>query len=92
MKNTNEATTANVLTSQQNFPEITEKEIICGKDIFISYGLKIKRGDGTVDLYEDISLDKDKISELYDMFCENGIDDSHIEDIICDFVNILHSI
>ncbi len=92
MKNTNEETAANTLPSQQYKPEITEKEIVCGKDVFISYGLKIKRYDGTVDVYEDISLTKTKISELYDLFCDYDIDESHIEEVICDFVDSLHSI
>ncbi|MBE6623297.1 MAG: hypothetical protein E7621_03835 [Ruminococcaceae bacterium] len=92
MKNSNEETVANILSSQQYLPEITEKEIVCGKDVFTSYGLKIKRNDGTVDVYEDISLTRTKITELYDLFCNYDIDESHIEEVICDFVDSLHSI
>lgn len=92
MKNKNEETVAKILSSQRYLPEITEKEIVCGNDIFISYGLKIKRNNGTVDLYEDISLTKTKINELYNLFCNYDIDESHIEEVICDFVDSLHSI
>lgn len=85
-------------THGNNFPhcaygvKITEKQIVCGTDIFKSYGLEIKRTDGTTDLYEDIAFTYIKINELYTLITENDVDEAHIFDIVCDFVDTLHSI
>ncbi len=72
--------------------KITEKNIILGDDIFNSYGLKITHSDGTVDEYEDLTFTKEKINELCSIFTQHDVDESHIHDIICDFVDDLHSI
>ena len=70
--------------------KITEKPVICGDDIFTTYGLKFEMKDGTVDIYDDITYTKTKICELYSLLTENNVDESHIYDIICDFVDSLH--
>lgn len=92
MNNGNGETVANILSSRCFLPEITEKETVCGNDIIISYGLKINFYNGRTDLYEDITFERSKITELYNMFCDFDIDESHIEDVVCDFVDSLHSL
>ena len=72
--------------------KIIKTKIAIDNDIFDSYGIVIIHQDGTEDKYDDITFSEDKINKLYDLFAENDIDKMHIEDIISDFINELHSI
>lgn len=90
MKNSNNTNIESYVYSYKT--EITERRIILGDDIFNSYGLKITHSDGTVDEYEDLTFTNEKINELFGMLTEYDVDESHVHDIICDFVDDLHSI
>ena len=71
--------------------EIIKKKTIYENEEINLYGLKFKMQNGNESVYDDITLSEEKIQLLSDIFANDNIDEKHIEETLCDFVDMLHS-
>lgn len=64
------------------------KETLHNKYIgdYQSYGFSIIKNNGQIELFHDITCNKNEIKKLYNILKRSNISEIHIKDIISDFI------